>query len=188
MLVPGVLILLLGLYIFRKYVGEDRWQTGKSRFMLSLPLFGRILADLEMCRYLRTLAIMLANHVEIIRTVRIAERIIRNPVIARSFRGLADKIRGGAKLSAAIKDNPFVPGEMAPMLRVGEESGTVGEMLGNIADNLEADTRMKIKRLLSLFEPAVIVFLAAAVLIVVASIFMAMMDLNAINSQGGPKL
>ena len=74
------------------------------------------------------------------------------------------------------------------MLRVGEESGTVGEMLGNIADNLEADTRMKIKRLLSLFEPAVIVFLAAAVLIVVASIFMAMMDLNAINSQGGPKL
>ena len=188
MLVPGVLILLLGLYIFRKYIGEDRWQTGKSRFMLSLPLFGRILADLEMCRYLRTLAIMLANHVEIIRTVRIAERIIRNPVIARSFRGLADKIRGGAKLSAAIKDNPFVPGEMAPMLRVGEESGTVGEMLGNIADNLEADTRMKIKRLLSLFEPAVIVFLAAAVLIVVASIFMAMMDLNAINSQGGPKL
>ena len=87
-----------------------------------------------------------------------------------------------------LKNNPYIPGEMVPMLRVGEESGMVGEMLIRIADNLEEDTRRKIKRLLSLFEPAVIVFLAAVVLIVVASIFMAMMDLNAINSQGGPKL
>jgi general secretion pathway protein F len=188
MLIPAVLLLGAGVYGFRKYIGEERWQMGKSRLMLSLPLFGKIIADLEMCRYIRTLAIMIANHVEIIRTVKIAEKIIHNPVIGNTFHGLSDKIKGGAKLSAALKDNPYVPGEMVPMLRVGEESGSVGEMLKNIADNLEGGTRLKIKRLLSLFEPAVIVFLAAVVLIVVASIFMAMMDLNAINSQGGPRL
>ena len=76
---------------------------------------------------------------------------------------------------------------MVPMLRVGEESGTVGEMLSRIAEHLENDTRMKIKRLLSLFEPAVIVFLACVVLVVVVSIFVAMMEINSIN-QGGPKL
>lgn len=173
---------------YRHYVGEDAYLYRRSALLLSLPLFGRIAADLEMCRYIRTLSIMIANHVEIIRTVRIAERILHNPVIAKTFLGLADKLRGGAKLSAALKDNPYVPKEMVPMLRVGEESGSVGEMLANIADNMEADTRLKIKRLLSLFEPAVIVFLAAMVLIVVASIFIAMMDLNAINSQGGPSL
>ena len=188
MLLPILLLIIAGIYGFRKYIGEERWLLGKSRLLLAMPLFGKIIADLEMCRYIRTLAIMIANHVEIIRTVRIAEKIIHNPVIGNTFHGLADKIKGGAKLSAALKDNPFVPGEMVPMLRVGEESGSVGEMLKNIADNLEGDTRLKIKRLLSLFEPAVIVFLAAVVLIVVASIFMAMMDLNAINSQGGPKL
>ena len=76
---------------------------------------------------------------------------------------------------------------MSPMLRVGEESGTVGEMLDRIATHLENDTRLKIKRLLSLFEPAVIVFLAVMVLIVVVSIFISMMELNSIN-QGGPKI
>ena len=76
---------------------------------------------------------------------------------------------------------------MSPMLRVGEESGTVGEMLDRIATHLENDTRLKIKRLLSLFEPAVIVFLAVMVLIVVVSIFVSMMELNSIN-QGGPKI
>ena len=187
-----LLILLILAFIvlkgIRHYMGEDRYLYHRSALFLSLPLFGRIAAELEICRYVRTLAIMIANHVEIIRTVRIAERILHNPVIAKTFLGLADKLRGGAKLSAALKDNPYIPKEMAPMLRVGEESGTVGEMLGSIADNMEADTRLKIKRLLSLFEPAVIVFLAAMVLIVVASIFIAMMDLNAINSQGGPSL
>ena len=54
-------------------------------------------------------------------------------------------------------------------------------MLERIADNLERDPRLKIKRLLSLFEPAVIVFLAAVVLVVVASIFVAMMEMNTIG-------
>ena len=70
---------------------------------------------------------------------------------------------------------------------MGEESGTVGEMLMKIAGNLENDTRLKIKRLLSLFEPAVIVFLAAVVLVVVVSIFVAMMEINSI-SQGGSSI
>ena len=139
------------------------------------------MVDLEMCRYIRTLAILLANHVEIIRTVKIAEKIIVNPVIADGFRNIDRKLKGGEKLSAALTGNCFIPAEMVPMLRVGEETGSVGEMLGRIASNLEADTRAKIKRMLSLFEPAVIVFLAVIVLIVVVSIFAAMMEINAIN-------
>ena len=71
------------------------------------------------------------------------------------------------------------------MLRVGEESGQLGEMLGSIAGNLEADTRTRIKRLLSLFEPAVIIFLAVIVLGVVVAIFVSMMEINAISQGGG---
>ena len=134
-----------------------------------------------MSRYIRTLAILIANHVEIIRTVRIAGRIIGNPVIARDFESIGSSLKGGQKLSAALNGNRFIPREMVPMLRIGEESGTVGTMLERIADNLESDTRLKIKRLLSLFEPAVIVFLAAVVLVVVASIFVAMMEMNTIG-------
>ena len=92
-----------------------------------------------------------------------------------------DKHDGGQKLSATLQGNPYVPRETVPMLRVGEESGNVGEMLVRIADNLESDTRAKIKRLLRLFEPAVILLLASVVLLVVVSIFQAMMDLNAVE-------
>ena len=174
--------------LIRHVMGPDAYRFHVSRLLLSVPVLGRIISDLEMCRWIRTLSIMLSNHVEIIRSVRIAEKILYNPVICRAFQGIAERIRGGEKLSAVLRNNIFLPAEMTPMLRVGEESGSVGEMLTRIADNLEADTRQKIKRLLSLFEPAVIVLLAAAVLTVVVSIFMAMMDLNSVNAQGGPGL
>ena len=171
----------------KRFFGAEAFHYNYSKFLLSLPLFGRIIVDLEMCKYIRTLSILIANHVEIIRTVKISGRIIHNPVIAKAFADIARKLKGGAKLSAALAGNRFVPSGMVPMLRVGEESGTVGEMLSRIATHLESDTRLKIKRLLSLFEPAVIVFLALEVLVVVVSIFVAMMEINSI-SQGGPKI
>ena len=155
-----------------------------SKFLLGLPLLGKIIIDLEMCKYLRTLAILIGNHVEIIRTVKIAGKIISNPVIAAGFTDIDRKLKSGEKLSAALKDNIYIPRSTAAMLRVGEESGQVGEMLFNIAGNLEVDTRTRIKRILSLFEPAVIIFLAVIVLGVVIAIFVAMMEINAI-SQGG---
>ena len=171
----------------KRFFGAEAFHYNYSKFLLSLPLFGRIIVDLEMCKYIRTLSILIANHVEIIRTVKISGRILHNPVIAKAFADIARKLKGGAKLSAALAGNRFVPSGMVPMLRVGEESGTVGEMLSRIATHLESDTRLKIKRLLSLFEPAVIVFLALVVLVVVVSIFVAMMEINSI-SQGGPKI
>ena len=181
-MIPLGIFLLWRLLKYTLGEAELKWRI--SKFVLKLPLFGRVVTDLEMCKYIRTLAILIANHVEIIRTVRIAGRIIANPVIARSFEGVDRKLKGGDKLSGAFRDNPFLPPGLTPMLRVGEESGTVGEMLLKIAENLEKDTKTKIKRLLSLFEPAVIVFLALVVLVVVVSIFVAMMEINSI-SQGG---
>ena len=168
-------------------LGKVELKRKISAFLLKLPLLGRIIADLEMCKYIRTLAILIGNHVEIIRTMKISGKIISNPIIADTFADIGRKLKGGSKLSAALNGNKYLPGSMSPMLRVGEESGTVGEMLDRIATHLENDTRLKIKRLLSLFEPAVIVFLAVMVLIVVVSIFVSMMELNSIN-QGGPKI
>ncbi len=181
-LIPLSLVLIF--FGLRAMLGENELRWRWSKFMLKLPLLGRVMIDLEMCKYIRTLAILISNHVEIIRTVRISGRIISNPVIARAFDGIDRKLKGGDKLSGAFRDNPFLPTSLTPMLRVGEESGTVGEMLVKIAENLENDTKLKIKRLLSLFEPAVIVFLAGVVLIVVVSIFIAMMEINSISNGG----
>ena len=126
--------------LLKHLFGEENLKLKFCRFVLALPLLGQILISLEMCKYIRTLSILIANHVEIIRTVKISGRIIRNPIIAATFADLGRKLKGGAKLSAALAGNRYLPGGMVPMLRVGEESGTVGEMLSRIATHLENDT------------------------------------------------
>ncbi|MBO5667624.1 MAG: type II secretion system F family protein [Lentisphaeria bacterium] len=180
------LLLIGGWFGGRRYFGAAEWKRKIGAFLIRIPVAGVIMIDLEICRYLRTLAILIGNHVEIIRTVRIAGKVVSNPVIAAGFDGIDRRLKSGEKLSAALKDNHFVPRSTASMLRVGEESGQVGEMLDNIAGNLEADTRQKIKRALSLFEPLVIILLAVIVLGVVVAIFVAMMEINSVT--GGQKV
>jgi type II secretory pathway component PulF len=171
-------------FLLQHHFGAAECKRRVGAVLIRIPVAGNIMIDLEVCRYLRTLAILIGNHVEIIRTVRIAGKVISNPVIAAGFDGIDRRLKGGEKLSAVLKDNNFVPRSTASMLRVGEESGQVGEMLDNISGNLEADTRQKIKRALSLFEPLVIIFLAVVVLGVVVAIFVAMMEINSVNNGG----
>ena len=165
----------------RMRYGREQLQEWRSLLATKIPVFGPILVELEMGRFIRTLAILLSNHVEIIRTVRIAVRVIGNQVIRRSFGKLEARLRGGDKLSSALAGNAFLPPGLASRIRVGEETGAVGMMLTRSAEHMEEGTRRKIKRLLSLFEPLVIVFLAVVVLVVVVSIFMAIMEINSIE-------
>lgn len=74
-----------------------------------VPVFGKLLVEMEMGKFMRTLAILVSNHVDIIRTVRIATRVIQNQVIRASFSNLEGRLRGGEKLSAGLSGNPFVP-------------------------------------------------------------------------------
>ena len=164
--------------------GKEGLAERYADFLTKIPLLGRIMVDLDMCKYIRTLSILITNHVEIIRTVGIAGKVIQNRKVRHSFEHLDRKLKAGEKLSATLTGNEYVPRSMVAMLRVGEETGSVGEMLQRIAGNLETDTRLKIKRLLSLFEPAIIVFLALMVLTVVVAIFVAMMEMNSINTGG----
>jgi type II secretory pathway component PulF len=177
-----VLLLAVGLPLLRRIMGRERMNELKGRWLLKMPLFGKLHVAVEMGKFVRTLAILISNHVDIIKTVRIAVKVIQNPTIRDSFNGLENRLKSGQKLSAALNDNEYLPQGLVSRLRVGEESGTSGEMLIKAANHVESDTRRQIKRLLSMFEPLVIVALALVVMVVVLSIFMAIMELNTIES------
>ncbi len=158
---------------------------GKSKewwdeVQLKIPIMGGLFHMIEITRFIRTLAVLLQHHVHLLDTIRISERVLQNTYISKSLASVAAELRGGAKLSAALAKSPFFPKTAIRMLSIGEETGNMGEMLDQVANNFEEDIRSKIKRLLALFEPAVILFLAIVVLSVVLSIFMALMKMNQI--------
>lgn len=175
-------LLIFGGPVMKQLVGRERMAELKSSILLRLPLLGNLHVSVEMGKFVRTLAILISNHVDIIKTVRIATKVVQDPTIRSSFNELEPRLKSGKKLSAALEDNEYLPKGLASRLRVGEESGTSGEMLMKAANHVEEDTRRNIKRLLSMFEPLVIVALALVVMTVVLAIFMAIMELNTIES------
>ena len=175
------LLIAGGIILYRRSQRPGRLKAAKDRFLLRLPLLGGIIVAVQTGRFLRTLSIMVKNHVQLLPAVRISRKVIENDVIRESFASVEERLRGGSRLSVILSASPYMPPGSIAMLKIAEESGEIGEMLERIAEESEEDIRVRVKRLLAFLEPGIILFLAGVVLLVVLSIFLAIMDMNVIK-------
>jgi len=167
-------------HAIRKGDNYLRWKY--DGIVLRLPIIRKLVMCSNISRLCRTMAILMRNGVHLLNTVSIANRVVQNNVISHSIAGLAAELRQGQKLSSALSRSPYIPPLMLKMLSVGEETGSVETMLERVADRYESDLRALIKRMLSMFEPLVIIALGLGIGAVVTIMFMAIMDM-----QGGAK-
>ena len=175
------LLIAGGIILYRRSQRAGRLKAAKDRFLLRLPLLGGIIVAVQTGRFLRTLSIMVKNHVQLLPAVRISRKVIENDVIRESFASVEERLRGGSRLSVILSASPYMPPGSIAMLKIAEESGEIGEMLERIAEESEEDIRVRVKRLLAFLEPGIILLLAGVVLLVVLSIFLAIMDMNVIK-------
>ena len=175
---PVLIVLIVYLY---KASARGKLKSLKDRMMLYIPVLKSVIISVQVGRFIRTMSIMVKNNVHLLPTVKIARQVIENDTIRNSFFALENDLRGGTRLSASLAESPFMPRGSIAMLKIAEESGDLGDMLERIADETEEETRIKVKRLLALLEPVVIIFLAVIVLAVVLSIFLAIMEMNVIK-------
>ncbi len=153
------------------------WYDG---WILSIPFAGRLVICSNISRLSRTMAILMRSGVHLLNTVAIANRVVQNRVISQSIAGLSGELRQGQKLSSALAQSKYIPHLMLRMVAVGEETGAVENMLERVADRYEEDMRRLVKRLLSLFEPVVIIALGFSIGIIVLLMFMSMMDMQSV--------
>ncbi len=175
-----VWVLLLAAFVYLVYrihqggAAKEWW----DEFKLKIPVLGGLFHLIEIARFIRTLAVLIQHHVHLLDTVRISERVLQNTFIVKTLAGVSAELRGGAKLSAALSKSVFMPKTAIRMLSIGEETGNMGEMLEQVADHYETYLKNRIRKLLALFEPVIILMLALIVLSVVLSIFLALMQMN----------
>jgi type II secretory pathway component PulF len=149
-----------------------------DRWVLGVPVASRLVLYANLARLSRTMATLMRSGVHLLDTVSIATRVVQNQTLAHSLGGLAAELRQGQRLSDALAQSRHIPAMMLRMVAVGEETGVVDAMLDRVADRYEADLRRLMKRLLSLFEPVVIICLGAIVGTVVMLMFLAIMNMQ----------
>ncbi len=176
-----VSIVLIGLVCW--LISQIRKPDGPIRrswdaLLMKLPLFQKLVLYSNLARFSRTMAILMRSGVHLLNTVSIANRVIQNWVIRRSLDEVSGELRQGQKISSALAKSKYIPSLMLKMVSVGEETGNVEEMLDRVADRYETDLRRNVKRLLSLFEPVVIILLGLGIFVIVLLMFTAIMDMQ----------
>ncbi|NLF17048.1 MAG: Type II secretion system protein F [Lentisphaerae bacterium ADurb.BinA184] len=176
-LLPVVLLLaVVAVFFLRRE--QSAFRGAVDRWLLALPVTGRLVLAGNLARFARTMAILMRAGVHLLDTVGIASRVVQNQTLARSLVGLSGELRQGQRLSEALSQSRYIPPVMLRMVAVGEETGAVDTMLERVAERYEAEMKRQIKRLLSVFEPVVIICLGLAVGSVVMLMFLAIMNMQ----------
>ena len=177
---PFLIALALILFLIAKR--RLRTEEGKMkiyRFLLSLPVVGGVLIKVENARFSRNLGMLMLNGVPILQSLSITKEIFENPIYRNEVDRFYEVVKKGGRLSTPMAErkdfwHPVVLG----MAEVGEESGTLDQMLIKAADALEKDVQESIKRALSLIEPATILVMGIVVGSIVVSMLTAIFSIN----------
>lgn len=183
---PFILVgIVAAIYLFRQYIatvgGKFKWDS----FKLKTPLAGKIIHKATMARFARSFALASKSGVPITTGLKLVAQTADNDYIAHKLDEMREHVeRGESILRTATNSGVFNP-VVLQMIAVGEESGSLDDLMQEVADMYQRDVEYEIKTLGAQIEPILIVFLGVMVLILALGIFLPIWDLGNIALHKG---
>jgi type IV pilus assembly protein PilC len=178
--VGAAIVLLAGFLSFR----GERGKVHRDRLALKVPVVGDVVRYGVVERFCRILAAMLRAGVPVPESMDAASEATNNRIYQRALAKAREEMMRGEGLARPITETRLFPGAAGQMIKVGEQSGTLDDQLEIAADFYEGELKHKLKRLTSLFEPAVIVVMGLIVGFVAIALVSAMYGIfNQVNLQ-----
>jgi type IV pilus assembly protein PilC len=145
--------------------------------MLKIPVIGMLLRKIAVARFTRTLGTLISSGVPILEGLDITARTAGNAVIEKAITNTRKAVEAGRSLVDPLKESDVFPGMVTQMIGVGEQTGAMDAMLQKIADFYEDEVDVAVKDMLTLLEPAMILFLGVVVGGIVVSLYLPLFSL-----------
>jgi MSHA biogenesis protein MshG len=172
-------------YLFRRWTSTKEGGYAWDKFKLKLPIAGPIILKGTMARFARSYALAEESGVPISRALSVVARTVDNAYIASAVEQMRDGVeRGESLLRTATTTGVFMP-RVLQMIGVGEETGDIGRLMGEIADMYEEDVEYELKTLVTRIEPILIFFIGVLVLILALGVFVPMWDMGQVQTRRG---
>jgi type IV pilus assembly protein PilC len=182
-----VVLIVIGFLVFF----TTRWaRTGPGKHVIdklkmTMWPIGPLFMKMYMARFARTGTTLVASGVPLIQMLEITSASINNVHIEASLTRAIEKVKGGKALSDAIDNDPNFLDLVPDMLRIGEQSGAIEEMLAKTADYYEKEVDTQIKAISTIIEPVLMVILGIFAFIIVAAVLLPIYGLAGKNLGGG---
>jgi type II secretion system protein F len=162
----------------RRYRSSAEGRLQLDRWFLRIPLVGNVIRKIEVSRISRTLGTLLHGGVPLLQAMTIVRDIVGNQAIGAVFEPIRNGIKKGEGVSQPMKQSGVFPPLAMHLIEVGEESGKLDVMLGQVADTYDGEVRNAVKNLIAFFEPALIVVMGVIIGTIVVSMLLAIFSIN----------
>ena len=161
-LVVGSLIAIIG--VFKLALSKSkRFSYAIDKYILKVPMFGKLLFLSAIARFSRTLATTFSAGIPMLDSLNSSAGATGNQHVANAVLGIRDKVSQGSLLNVAMKENSDFPPLLQQLTKVGEEAGALETMLHKAADSYEDSVNDAVDTLTALLEPAIMSFLAVVI-------------------------
>ena len=143
-----------------------------SKLSLAMPLFGKIFSQAFVATFCRTTSTLLASGVSVLEAFNILTGMTDNDIIKSAIVQTRENIVGGSNISLSMSSAGFFPNMVIKMIQVGEESGSMPEVLDKTSEHYERKVDSTVTTLLSLLEPIMIISVGAVVSVVVIALYL----------------
>jgi general secretion pathway protein F len=173
----GIAIVVL-VILLKRLLQQPLMKKRYHKFILGMPVLGKVSKGLNTARFARTLSILTASAVPLLESMRISSDVLENLHIKQAVAQAATNVKEGSSLRASLENTRMFPPMMMHMIASGERSGELTQMLGRAADNQDREFESLVAVSLKIFEPVLIVSMAAVVLFIVMAILQPILALN----------
>lgn len=173
-----LILVLLGVAIKKIVLDKDtgfiKW---RDSFKLSMPLFGKINRQVIASRFANTLHILNNSGMPIIKSIEISTKVLENSFIEEKMEYVKEDIKRGNLIGKTMEDMNIFPIMLTQMITVGEETGSLDEILKKTAEYYDEEAEVAIDKLITMIEPLLIIGLAGVVLVIILAIMLPMFSL-----------
>lgn len=160
LLICAAVVLLMIVLLLKRMPG---YQMLTDRWKIRMPVIGKLLMVVYTARFSRSLSSLYSAGIPIITAMQVAKRTVGNAYVEKQLEHSVAELRAGKPLSEAVEHVDGLRKKLASVVRVGEESGDLVQMLDSLADSFDYESEMAVNRMISLLEPTLIVLMALVI-------------------------
>jgi general secretion pathway protein F len=172
------LVVVAALLTWQLVARSEPGRLAVDRWLLGLPAVGDLARKIEVGRFARTLGTLLHSGVPLLAALGVAREVAGNRVIGLALGAVQEGAKRGDGLARPMAETGAFPSLAIHMVRVGEETGKIEDMLERVAASYEGEIRVAVRRFIALLEPVIILGLGLVVLGIVLAILLAILSIN----------
>ncbi|MCX6716814.1 MAG: type II secretion system F family protein [Candidatus Taylorbacteria bacterium] len=172
------ILVVVGAYLLWRWIKTPIGKNSFDHFKLSVPVFGPLFKKIYLSRLADNMNTMLVSGIPMVRAIELTGNVVNNAIYKDLLTKAMEDVKEGKTMSDALSSSGEIPGILIQMIKVGEETGELGQILKTLADFYSREVRNSVDTIVDLIEPAMIVLLGLGVGFLLASVLIPIYNIS----------